>query len=48
MYQYKVTFIVNGHRTEETITAAGSSQAREIIKARYAGSELSFENVVRL
>lgn len=42
MVSYKITFRVNGNRTEEIITAISSSEAKNIIRAKYAGAKIQF------
>ena len=48
MYQYKVTFSVDGHRTEQVVTARTSVDARRLIEAQYPNSKVIIWNVQRV
>lgn len=41
MYPHEVTFTWQGHVRKETVMAHDSSDAKEIIKARYPGASVS-------
>lgn len=48
MSTYVIIFNVNGHRTQETVTANTYNDAKKIIEARYAGSNLYFSSYKKI
>ena len=42
MVSYKITYKVNGNRTEEIITAISPSAAKNIVRVNYAGAKIQF------
>ena len=37
---YKCVYTVNGHRTEEIVSASSTSAAKALIQAKYAGCKI--------
>ena len=48
MNNYKVVVYVNGKRSEVTVSARSISNAKEIVKAQFAGAKLSFVSITKL
>ena len=48
MSQYEVNFSVKGIRTKETISARSSIEAKNLIRARYAGCSVTFWSCTRV
>ena len=48
MNNYKVVVYVNGKRSEVTVSARTISDAKEIVKAQFAGAKLSFGSITKL
>ncbi len=48
MNKYKVVVYVNGTKTEVVVSASGSSDAKRIVEAQFAGAKLSFSTITRL
>lgn len=42
MNTYRLTFTVNGKRTEQIVRAYSMTEARNIIKAQYQGARINF------
>lgn len=42
MFQFECSFMVNGRKTVEIVSANSQIDAKKIIEARYAGSTISF------
>lgn len=48
MSEYKVTFSVNGRRTETIVRAGSSTDAKRIVEAQYSGAKLTNVQVTRI
>ena len=44
MHIYVIIFNVDGHRTQETVTANSYNDAKKIIEAHYRGASLYFSS----
>jgi hypothetical protein len=42
MQQWKISFSVNGHRSEQIVSANSSFDAKKIIEAQYSGQKITF------
>lgn len=42
MYTYKLTFTVNGKRTETYVRATSSMDAQRLVRSQYAGANINF------
>lgn len=42
MNAYKLTFTINGKRTEQIVKATSLTSAKSIIKAQYPGAKINF------
>lgn len=42
MNTYRLTFTVNGKRTEQIVKANSTNDARNLIKAQYQGARINF------
>lgn len=47
-FQYRVTFFINGRRTEQIVNAICVTDARKLIEAQYAGQKLSIYEVKKI
>ncbi len=45
---YKCIYTVNGHRTEEIVSARSSSDAKALIQAKYAGSKIVWHTCTKI
>ena len=44
MQTYVIIFNIDGHRTQETVSANSYNDAKKIIEARYRGASLYFSS----
>lgn len=42
MKAFRLTFTVNGHRTEQIVKASSFTSAKDIVKAQYPGARIVF------
>lgn len=48
MQQWKISFSVNGHRSEQIVSANTSIDAKKIIEAQFSGQKITFWSTTRV
>ena len=48
MHQYKITFSVDGRRTEQIVSANSTYDAKRLIEAQYPNCKINFLNIKQL